>query len=169
MIGVRLLALAGLVLAAQFAACGSSSSLADAAPCPPTTPLPTSAAAPRITQGRTYFLVVQDRVSRLQDLWTGFKLAYPSNSFVRDATFRPGVAKFVDDSTCLAREIQELQAPSAQLEQSKAQLDAALAAYAAHLKTGRDAVRSRNVTDYHAFWDGLDAKFEAVRAAFSRR
>jgi len=169
MIRSRLIVLAGLFVAAQLAACGGSPSLAEPAPCPPSAPLPTSAATPRVTQGRSYFAVLQDRANRLQELWSGFKLAYPVNSFGRDAAFRPGVAKFIDDSTCAALAIHELQAPTPQLEQAKTQIDIALDAYVVHLKAGREAVRSRNVTDYHAFWDGLDAKFEAVRAALSRR
>jgi hypothetical protein len=164
----RLVALAGLLVAAQLAACGGSSSLPDPAQCPLTTPLPT--AVSRAPQGRSsYLAVLQDRINRLQDLWAAFKLAYPSNGFSPDEPFRPAVAKFIDDSTCIAFSIHELQATTPQLEQAKAQIDIALDAYVAHLKAGREAIRSRNATDYHAFWDGLDAKFEAVRTSFSRR
>lgn len=159
---------AALVALPLLVACGGSPSLADPGPCPtPVALTPTPAA--RRNQGNPYFTLLQDGLNQLQDLYTRFRLAHPSNRFGSDSGFRPAVARFVDDSTCLAKAMRDVEAPNPALQASKQQVDAALDAYIVHLKTGRDAVRTRNVTDYHTFWDGLEAQFDGVRAAFSRR
>jgi len=162
------LALAGLAGAA-LAACGGAASLPEPEPCPTAVPLPTSAATPRVTQGRAYFTALQTSLEQLQDQLQRFKLDHPNNRFSRDDAFRPSVAAFIDHSTCIALAITALQAPTQQFQQSRAKLDAALDDYVALLASGRAAIRSRNVTDYRTFYDGLDPKFQAIRDAASQR
>ena len=159
--------LSGVLLAGLLAACGSASSLPDPAPCQSPSPLPTSAAAPRITEGRAYFTALQDQLTQLEDLETTFKLTNPTNAFPSNSTFRPAVAKFIDDSTCVAQSLKSLEPPTAQSSTNKSTLDDALDSYIAHLQAGRAAILARNVTDYRTFWNGLDAKFDAVRYAAS--
>lgn len=94
-------------------------------------------------------------------------MANPTNGFASDSSFRPRVAQFIDDSTCLAQSLKSLDPPTAQNRTTKASLDSALDAYIAHLQAGRAAIVARNVTDYRTFWDGLDATFNAVRDSVS--
>lgn len=162
------------VLAAALAltvllACGGAPSLPDPAPCTTPTAAPAPSPTGRRGQGNPYFTVLQDSLNRLQDLYTTFRLAHANNRFGADEGFRPAVARFIDESTCVALSMRRVEAPNPALQASKQQVDAALDDYVAHLQSGRAAVRSRNVTEYHAFWDGLEARFDAVRAAFSRR
>lgn len=162
------LALAGLA-AGTLATCGGTSSLADPAPCPTPLPLPTSAATPRVTQGRAYFTALQNALEQLQDRLQRFKLDHPNNRFSRDDVFRPSVAAFIDESTCTALATRALKAPTQQAQQSRERLDAALDDYVALLAAGRAAIKSRNVTDYRTFYDGLDPTFQAIRDAASQR
>ncbi len=163
-----MLTLVGLV-SASLAGCGGTPSLAEANACPTPSPLPTSAATPRVTQGRAYFMTLQNSLEQLHDRLQRFKLDHPNNRFSRDDTFRPDVASFIDQSACTALGIKALVPPGSQFQQSKARLDAALDDYITLLAAGRAAIKSRNVTDYRTFYDGLDPKLQAIRDAASQR
>lgn len=162
-----LLIVAAGLLAGPVAACGSSSSL----PTPPAcaaasvTPLVPSTPANRQQAGRDYLASVQSMWSGLQRLYQDFRLAHPNDNFSRDSEFRPAVARFIDNSICTVRAFLAMQAPSTRLQQRYQQLYPLLDDYVAHLQAGREAIRTRNVTGYRAFYDALEGKMEAIRRA----
>lgn len=116
---------------------------------------------------RDYLLAIQPQLDQLQSLKNQFFLDHTSRTFSTDDSFRPAVAKFIDQSVCVATNLQGISPPNAQqFAQAAADEQAALSAYVAHLKTGRTAVTTRNVTDYRTFYDNLEAKFDAVQKAY---
>ena len=61
----------------------------------------------------------------------------------------------------------ELAPPDARFSAYDAKVDAALTDLIAHTRAGREAVRSRNVSDYRDWYSGVDARIAAVRLAAS--
>ena len=152
----------------MFAAC-SGAGLPAAAPCatPPATATAQSDPFGGGGRFRDYLLAIQPQLDQLQSLKNQFFLDHTSRTFSTDAGFRPGVAKFIDESTCTAMNLEQLAPPAApQFAKAATDEQTALNAYIAHLKAGRTAVATRNVTDYRTFYDNLEAKFDAVQKAY---
>jgi hypothetical protein len=92
---------------------------------------------------------------------------YPGERFYRRETFRPDFAAYADRTLCLAQELRGLAAPTEPLAAWKAGVDVALEGLIAHTAAGREAVRTRNVSEYREWYRGVDARIEAVEAAVS--
>lgn len=161
------LLMSGLALSPLLVACGASSSMPDPPSCALDSSTPPVGSPPRGPQeaARQYLGSLQTTWSGLQSLYLDFKSAYPTNSFSRDSEFRPAAAKFIDYSICHAKIFLAMQPPSARLQERYGPLYPLLDDYVAHLQAGRDAVRTRNVTEYHAFYDELERKMDAIRRA----
>ncbi|MEO6397807.1 MAG: hypothetical protein ABIP13_05020, partial [Tepidiformaceae bacterium] len=91
--------------------------------------------------------------------------AYPGDRFSRISQFRVDFATYADNTTCSAQNLMDLRPPSANVEAFDADLDGALEALIEHSRAGRQAVQARNVTDYRAWYQGVDEKIAAVRTA----
>jgi hypothetical protein len=162
-IGHVLLALscASLLFAA---ACGSGGgALATVAPCPTPAPLPTARRG-NFTDG-PYLAQVNTYVDRLMQLREEERAKYPDRTYSSSDDFRVTFAAYADDTICTATNVIALQPAAPGTAACKTALDAAVNAYIDHTKAGRDAVKSRNVSDYRRWYDGVDAKLQAVMTA----
>jgi hypothetical protein len=74
-------------------------------------------------------------------------------------------ATYADDTICAGTAILDLNPKSAAAKTFKKTLDDAVTAFVDHTKAGRDAVKSRNVSDYRRWYDGVDTKLRAVVTA----
>ena len=151
-----------------FAACsGAALPAAEQCATPPATATPQPDAFAGGGRFRDYLLAIQPQLDQLQSLKNQFFLDHTSRTFSTDAGFRPGVARFIDQSTCTALNLEQIAPPSApQFAKAATDEQTALDAYIAHLKAGRTAVATRNVTEYRKFYDNLEAKFDAVQKAY---
>lgn len=148
------------VIPVLFSACGGESTLPEPPPCPtPTaTATPQSSRTPS-TQGlqNRYFMAVQAGTTRLTDLLTGFRSAWPENKFYRTNAFREEYTKYAGAAGCVIADLARLTPPTAS---RAAEFDAALKAFLSDydkaLKAGTDAVRTRNTTDYRAWAKTMD-------------
>ena len=161
-------ALAGvvaLVVLPVLGACGGGAAFPEPTPC--ATPVP-AAAVTTPQAGTQYVSSVRSAIDRLARLREALRNEYPGDKFSRDSQFRVDFAAYADSTVCGAQNLRELRAPSPNLEQFDANLDEALQALIDHTQTGRAAVEARNVTDYRKWFQGVDAKVEAVKAAASQ-
>jgi hypothetical protein len=147
-----------LSLALLAAGCGGGT-LAEAAPCTTPTALPPGTAG--VSQTRQYLATVRAAVDRIKKLRTDERALYPDQTFSRNSDFRTQFAAFADASVCTAAALRDMKPPSVGLQSFDDGLDAALAPFIDHMKFGREAVRKRNVSEYHEWFDGVDAKIEA--------
>jgi len=157
--------LLGLVLLPLFAAAcgGGSPSFPDPAPCPAAAPLATI--PPGSRRPPPYFTAVQvgvNRIAQLREVHRGF---YPTDTFSRRAEFRMRFADYADETVCAAEYVINLKPGEERFSQFDADLEAALTALIAHTREGREAVKSRNVSDYRDWYKGVDGKVAAVTAA----
>ncbi|MGH2632713.1 MAG: hypothetical protein ACRDG3_04815 [Tepidiformaceae bacterium] len=163
----RLIFAAMLLGPLLLAACGGGGL---AAPLPCATPSATATARPGSFGGgrfQDYLLAIRPQLDQLQSLENQFLLDHTSHTFSTDASFRPGVAAFIDQSVCVATTLQGISPPGAQqFAKAAADEQSALAAYVAHLQAGRTAVVTRNVTNYRTFYDNLQTKFDAIQKAY---
>ena len=157
--------LALVLVATLFAtACGSGGgALATAAECPAPSPLPT--ARPRTFSDTPYVSQVNAYVERLMQLREEERAKYPDRTYSSSDDFRVTFATYADNTICTGTNMIQLQPTSTRVAQYKTALDAAVTAYIDHTKAGRDAVKSRNVSDYRRWYDGVDAKLQAVMTA----
>ena len=161
-----LLAATALVLAAGMACGGSASgSFPEEAECPPPTPLPTSRANPGTTSTEAYTRRIQGFALNLDRLRADLRSKYPDDTFYRREEFRPDFAQYASQTVCTADAIAQLSPPDARFAEYDSTLEAALTSLIEHTRLGREAVRSRNVSDYRAWYDDADRKIAAVRAA----
>jgi hypothetical protein len=157
--------LAALLLAPLAIACSGGGSFPDPAECSAVPPLPTSDLSPGNINRVAYENTLLDAVRRLQLYADEFRGKYPSGNFSRQQQFRVDFADYSDQTRCLATYLRDLPPQSPDNGQPDAALNAALDDLLAHTEFGREAVRSRNVSEWRQWRDGVDGKINAVRAA----
>ena len=154
--------LAALVLLPMLAACGGGAAFPEPAPCAQ----PPSAVAGSGRQATNqYFATVRTAVDRLATLRETLRNTYPGDKFSRESQFRVDFAAYADSTVCGAQNLVGVRAPAANFEQFDRDLDAALQGLIDHTQAGRTAVKARNVSDYRTWYQGVDLKLDAVKAA----
>lgn len=161
---MRALLAAIVVMPAVLAACaGASSTFPEPAPCPAAAPLPTQ--HPNSTRPSPYFSAVRVGVDRLvqeREVHRGF---YPTDTFSRRAEFRTRFAEYADETVCAAEYLINLEPTEERFAAFDSDLESALQALIAHTKAGREAVKSRNVSEYRDWYKDVDGLLTAVRTA----
>lgn len=164
------LAVAATLLGMLASACGGSGNdpLGAPAPCATATAAPTLSAGAAFgqAQSRQYSQAVIGGVGRLVSLYDAQRARYSSRSFSSDSAFRGDFAAYADGTVCLAQQIASIPAPD-RFQPTQDALIKALNAYTEHTQFGRDAVRKRNVSEYHEWFDGVDARLQAVKEVAS--
>jgi hypothetical protein len=146
-------------------ACGGGGSFPEPAECITPPPLPTSSSNPGVTSRTAYETTLLDGVRRLQSYADDFRGKYPSGNFSRQQQFRVDFADYADRTRCLATYLRDLPPLDAENGQPDEALDAVLVDLLEHTEFGREAVRSRNVSEWRDWRDSVDAQINAVRAA----
>ena len=157
--GLLLCALVSLALVAV--GCGEGT-LAEPVPCATPTPLPPGTAG--VSQTRQYLATVRVAIDRIKKLRSDERALYPDRSFSRNSDFRTQFATYADASVCAATALRDMTPPTVALQSFDDGLDVSLAQFIDHMKFGREAVRKRNVSEYHQWFDGVDAKIDAFPA-----
>lgn len=148
---------------------GAATSFPEEAACPAPSPIPTSRTQPGVVTPNFYFARVRTSADNLVKARSDLRAKYADDTFYRRDEFRPDFAAYADQTVCTAQAMLDLSPPDARFEQFETKLDDALNALIEHTRDGREAVRARNVSDYRKWYDGVDAKIEAVRdAAYAR-
>ncbi|GIW13708.1 MAG: hypothetical protein KatS3mg062_1147 [Tepidiforma sp.] len=159
-------AAAAAALAIGAAACGTPDANFPAETvCPSPQALPTSRAAPGTVSQQAFVGRIRAGVRELAQAREELRGSYPDDTFYRRDAFRPDFAAYADRTLCLARELRALAAPTERLAAWKANVDTALDALIAHTAAGREAVRTRNVSEYREWYREADAKIDAAEAA----
>ncbi len=159
-----------LAPALVFAACGGGvSTFPEEVECVQPSPLPTSRTTPGAVSPQAYFSRIQNGVSALEKLRSDLRSKYPEDTFYRREAFRPDFAAYADETICTATALLALTPPDGRFENFESTLDTALTALIDHTRAGREAVKSRNVSEYRDWFDGADAKIAAVRTALAAR
>lgn len=97
-----------------------------------------------------------------------FAARYPDDTFYRRDAFRPDMAAFADEMICTAEALRALESPIAGFDAWTAALHTSLDDLLESTRFGREAVRSRNVSEYREFREELDTRLAAVaRVAFT--
>jgi hypothetical protein len=149
--------------------CGSPSGAIPAEPvCATPAPLPTSRATPGTVSLQAYFTRVRSGAGALYTAREELRAKYAEDTFYRREEFRPDFIAYADETICAAQGLRELSAPIESLAEFDQKFDAALTELIEHTVAGREAVRMRNVSDYRAWFAGVDEKIAAV-VATSRR
>ena len=161
----RMLAgLAGIV--AALSACGGApSTFPEETVCVQPAALPTSRATPGAVSPQAYVRRLQDSATNLEKLRADLRSDYPEDTFYRREEFRPDFAEYASQTVCTAQSMFDLDPPDGRFAEYDAKVDAALTDLIAHTRAGREAVRSRNVSDYRDWFQGVDARIAAVRLA----
>ncbi|HMO53236.1 MAG TPA: hypothetical protein PJ994_01910 [Tepidiformaceae bacterium] len=158
----------GAWLAAGFAlafavACGTPDSAFPAeAECAPASPLPTSAAVAGMTSPQAFIDYVRRSTTELGLARSRFTSRYPDDTFYRRDAFRPDMARFADETICIARRLRDAQSPMAGLDAWTARIHAAVDDLIDHTWFGREAVRSRNVSEYRQYRAGMEQRHRAL-------
>ena len=154
------------VLAGLMAACGSSSGGAfpEEVECALPAPIPTSPRSGAVS-GQAYTARARTTASTVEQLRTALRAKYSEDTFYRREAFRPDFASYADQTICAAEGFLQFSAPSPEYEKYDADLDRALTELVEHTRFGREAVRSRNVSEYRDWFRQVDAKISAVRTA----
>lgn len=156
-----------LMVVGASVACGGGGggSFPDETACPPPVPLPTSRANSGITSADAFTRRIQGSVMTLERLRSSLRSKYSEDTFYRRAEFRPDFAQYASETVCTAESMLQLSVPDARYAEYKSSLDAALADLVAHTRFGREAVKSRNVSEYRDWYEDADRKIAAVRVA----
>ncbi len=159
----------GILLLATAPACGTAnSSFPPPAECPPPAALPTSQTVAGIASPAAFLAEVRASAASLLRLRDDFAARYPDDTFYRREAFRPDMAAFADELICTAEALRALESPIAGFDPWTAALHSALDDLLEHTRFGREAVRTRNVSQYREFRGNLDARLAAVsRVAFT--
>ncbi len=161
-------ALFGLAIAAVVApalvACGGNGAFPQPAECITPASLPTSARTGTTARG-AYEATLQDGVRLLQSYADDFRGSYPSGNFSRQQEFRVDFADYADRTRCLASYVRGLGVVDPADEGAVTALNGTLDDLLEHTELGREAVRSRNVSEWRDWRDNVDARINAVRAA----
>lgn len=165
---VRLLG-AGLVLLAFAPACGTpDSSFPPEAACPAPEPLPTSRSVSGVASPPEFLARVRKGTVDMLRARDQFAAEYPDDTFYRRDAFRPDMAAFADTLICAASALRTLESPIAGFDDWVGALHLTLDELISWTRFGREAVRSRNVSEYREFRAGLDQRLSAVeRIAFT--
>jgi len=152
--------------------CGGSG-LPDPAPCPAPSPVAVASVPPgfddRAAAAQAVQALFNRRIQSLTDLRDAFKKQYPTDTFFRDAAFRPDFATYADKSICTAQQMLETTSVTVGGESvglAKPRLDTALQSFIDTMKDGRDAVASRNVSNYRSWYAAVGGRLQAIRDAF---
>ncbi|WP_322796862.1 hypothetical protein [Tepidiforma sp.] len=157
--------LAASIAGLLAAGCGTpDANFPEPAACPSPAAVPTSRATPGTASVPAMLARIRNGAAELAALRERLRESYPSDTFSRRDAFRPDFARYADATLCLARELRGL-TPPPRLEAWKARVDAALDALIAHTEGGREAVRTRNVSEYRDWYRGVDARIDAVEEA----
>lgn len=144
---------------------GSPSSFPDETECPVPAPLATSRAAPGAVSPNAYLQKLQAFASTLEKLRADLRAKYPEDTFYRREEFRPDFAAYASQTVCTAQSMFDLDPPDARFTDYDATIDALVRDLIEHTRAGREAVRSRNVSEYRDWYEGADTKILAVRNA----
>lgn len=109
--------------------------------------------------------VVYRETQRIEDLTQQFRARYPNGTFYRRAEFRTDFAEYANEAICIAAGLQKLEQPEADYLPEDANLDAMIGQFIEHTLTGREAVRTRNVSEYRQWNRGVEQKLDQVRTA----
>jgi hypothetical protein len=101
----------------------------------------------------------------LERLRSDLRSKYADDTFYRRSEFRPDFALYASQTVCTAEAMLQLSAPDARYAEFDSTLDAALGDLIAHTRFGREAVKSRNVSEYRDWYEEADRKIAAVRTA----
>jgi hypothetical protein len=151
-----------VLLAATLAACGGTS-VPPVPACPTTVPPPAGSGPAQAS--RAYSTSVRSLADALKALRDREKASFPDRSFSGSGDFRPQFISFADSSVCTATALRALTPPQGTNATLDTTIDAAVDAYIQHTRAGRQAVATRNVSDFHKWYDAADAKLQAVTDA----
>ncbi|MEX1103248.1 MAG: hypothetical protein WED87_03290 [Dehalococcoidia bacterium] len=157
-------ALVLLILPTAFA-CGGGGGFPEPAECLAPAALPTSGRTPGTVNRIAYENTLLDGVRRLQVFADDFRGQWPSGDFSRQQQFRVDFADYADQTRCLATYLRDLPPHNPEEQQADVALNAVLDDLLVHTELGREAVRSRNVSEWRQWRDNVDAKINALRAA----
>ena len=144
---------------------GSAATFPEEAECPAPAPLATSRARPGTVSAESYLRRVQSFSQNLSHLRANLRAKYKDDTFYRRDEFRPDFADYASQTVCTAEAILQLSPPDSRYAAYDSALDAALTDLIEHTRFGREAVRSRNVSEYREWFKGADARISAVTAA----
>ena len=155
-------ALVVLALATVMSAtCGEAdSAMPDPQPCPPAPTL----VPQRFDRLGPYRQAIGRGVAQVDRLTQEFRLQYPDGKFYRSSSFRADFAAYADTTVCIAQGLKALELPP-ELAGTQAAFDRELDSLIAHQAAGREAVRTRNVSEYRAWYANIDAKVASLRRA----
>ncbi len=155
--------LAGLVLLASAPACGTPDSSFPPEPvCATPEPIATSRSVVGVTSPAAFLMHIRNSTTELLRARDAFAEEYPDDTFYRRDAFRPDMAAFADNLICSASSLRQLESPIARFDGWTASLHIALDELLEWTRFGRDAVRSRNVSEYREFRAGLDERLSVV-------
>jgi hypothetical protein len=158
--GLLAVLLGGSVLAA---ACGGEGDgfpePVDIATCPP--PAPARSSDPL----QAYRGIVYRETQKIEEMTRAFRAEYPNGTFYRRPEFRTDFAEYADRAICIAAGIGNLTPPREDYMSEDANLDAMIQQLIDHTLLGREAVRTRNVSQYREWNTWVEQKLDQVRAA----
>lgn len=160
---------AGVILLAFAPACGTpDSSFPPEAECPAPDPLPTSRSVAGIASPTEFLARIRTSTVAMLRARDQFASEYPDDTFYRRDAFRPDMAAFADAIICTASTLRSLESPIAGFDDWTGALHLTLDELISWTRFGREAVRSRNVSEYREFRAELDQRLAAVeRVAFT--
>lgn len=109
--------------------------------------------------------LVYGEMQRIEDLTNDFRLRYPNGTFYRRPEFRSDFAEYANEAICIAAGVGKVEQPTGDFLPEDADLDAMIEEFIQHTLVGREAVRTRNVSDYRRWNRGVESKLEQVRTA----
>lgn len=109
--------------------------------------------------------LVYREMQRIEDLTNAFRQRYPNGTFYRRPEFRSDFAKYANEAICIAAGVGKVQQPTGDFLPEDANLAAMIEELIEHTLLGREAVRTRNVSDYRRWNRGVESKLEQVRTA----
>jgi hypothetical protein len=152
--------------------CGGDG-LPSAPACPTPTPIAVASTAaetaPDDAAFAAYRVAIGAGIKQITDLREGFRKQYPTDTFFRDKAFRPDFAHYADNSICTAQQLLATKFPApattqgAQIDNTK--LNNALEGFISTMQDGRDAVASRNVSEYHRWYAVIGGEVQAIKEA----
>lgn len=158
-----------VLVVALLSGCGAAATFPEEGECPAPPPLPTSRATPGVVSTDSYIRRLQGFATNLEKLRSDLRAKYPEDTFYRRQEFRTDFATYASQTVCTAQSMLHLTPPDQRFVEYDSTLDAALAALIEHTRAGREAVRSRNVSDYRDWYKDADQRIQDVRVtAYSR-
>lgn len=157
--GVALAIFVVAAAAGMILTCGDAdTAMPDPGACPARSPTPTSRRDPL----GFYRVTLTRNVDRIDTLTAQFRQKYPNGKFYRSGNFRADFARYADETVCIAEYLRGLTLP-ADLAAVEAAFDTAIDEFVAHQLQGREAVKSRNVSEYRDWFKAVDGRMTALR------